>query len=196
MISEINLRSNSFAKPFSETSKKEAVLSSSESGSEKTSLNQKSTQKLDEKTQQEVNELKSTDAKVRAHEAAHLAAGSGLVSGGVSYGYKTGPDGKQYAVSGEVGIDTSLVANDPEATIQKMERVKRAALAPSDPSSQDRAVASQAESIKMSAQKEASEKKQVDSQPNTQANIQAKAYQKIVAPSVSGQPAAKIDLFA
>ncbi|MBF0406119.1 MAG: hypothetical protein HQM10_02105 [Candidatus Riflebacteria bacterium] len=167
-------------------------MSTKEIGSEKPDSDLKSSQKLDEKKQQEVNELKSTDAKVRAHEAAHLSAGSGLVSGGVSYGYKTGPDGKQYAVSGEVGIDTSPVANDPDATIRKMERVKRAALAPSDPSSQDRSVASQAESIKMSAQKEASEKKQVNAQPNTQAS----AYQKFSNASKPDSAAPKIDLFA
>lgn len=91
-----------------------------------------------------ISELKQTDKKVRAHEAAHIAAGGQYVSGGASYEYQTGPDGKRYAVGGEVQIDTSEVPNDPEATIAKMEVVRRAALAPSNPSSQDRAVAAAA----------------------------------------------------
>lgn len=91
-----------------------------------------------------INELKSTDREVRAHEAAHVAAGGQYVQGGASFEYKTGPDGKRYAVGGEVQIDTSEVPDDPQATIEKMEVVKRAALAPKNPSSQDRSVAAAA----------------------------------------------------
>jgi hypothetical protein len=90
-----------------------------------------------------VAELKATDAKVRAHEGAHMAAGAGLVRGGASYEMKKGPDGKMYAVAGEVSIDTSG-EKDPKATIMKMQRVVAAALAPADPSSQDRSVAAAA----------------------------------------------------
>ncbi|MCP4671984.1 MAG: SprA-related family protein, partial [Desulfobacula sp.] len=43
-----------------------------------------------------------------------------------------------------VGIDTSPVPGDPQATIQKMSQVKNAALAPANPSPQDIKVASQA----------------------------------------------------
>ncbi len=81
---------------------------------------------------------------MRAHEAAHVAAGGQYVQGGASFEYKTGPDGKRYAVGGEVQIDTSEVPDDPQATIEKMEVVKRAALAPKNPSSQDRSVAAAA----------------------------------------------------
>lgn len=91
-----------------------------------------------------INELKSTDREVRAHEAAHVAAGGQYVQGGASFEYKSGPDGKRYAVAGEVQIDTSAVPDDPQATIEKMEVVKRAALAPKNPSSQDRSVAAAA----------------------------------------------------
>jgi hypothetical protein len=49
----------------------------------------------------------------------------------------TGPDGKQYAVGGEVPIDLSPVSGNPQATVQKAETIQRAALAPADPSGPD-----------------------------------------------------------
>ncbi len=92
---------------------------------------------------QRVLELEERDKEVRAHEQAHMAAGGQYVRGGASFKYETGPDGKKYAVAGEVTIDTSE-EKDPEATIRKMETVRRAALAPAHPSSKDRAVAAEA----------------------------------------------------
>lgn len=89
---------------------------------------------------QEIEQLKQTDREVRAHEAAHANVG-GQLAGAPQLSYKTGPDGKRYAVSGEVSISTSKVANNPRATIDKMEQVKRAALAPANPSAQDFKVA-------------------------------------------------------
>ncbi|WP_243899102.1 putative metalloprotease CJM1_0395 family protein [Metapseudomonas otitidis] len=85
----------------------------------------------------------STDRKVRAHEQAHASVG-GSYAGAPSYDFERGPDGLDYAVSGEVSIDASPVANDPEATLVKMDIVQRAALAPADPSAQDRQVAARA----------------------------------------------------
>ncbi len=90
-----------------------------------------------------LNDLKQRDREVRAHEQAHLAAAGGHATGGPSYTLQKGPDGNSYAVGGEVGIDLSK-ENDPSATIQKMQTVKRAALAPASPSSTDRQVAAQA----------------------------------------------------
>lgn len=98
---------------------------------------------LTEAERKEVQKLKQRDREVRAHEAAHKAAGGSLASA-PSYETVTGPDGRSYAVSGEVKIDTSPVPNNPEATIRKMEIVRRAALAPSQPSAQDRQVAADA----------------------------------------------------
>ena len=46
--------------------------------------------------------------------------------------------------SGEVSIDKSPVRGDPQATIEKMQQVRRAALAPAQPSGQDRQVAAEA----------------------------------------------------
>jgi len=105
---------------------------------------QKDASKLDAKALAVVNELRQTDRSVRAHEAAHIAAGRQYVTGGASFQFNAGPDGKQYAVAGEVDIDTSAVPGDPKATIAKMEVVQRAALAPSEPSAQDRSVAAAA----------------------------------------------------
>ena len=122
-----------------------------ESGSSKTSS---TSTELSTDQQTQVRKLKDRDAEVRAHEQAHIAAGGSLVRGGVHYDYTTGPDNKRYATGGEVSIDTSPVRNDPKATIQKGERVKRAALAPAKPSSQDYAVASSADQMIIAAQME------------------------------------------
>lgn len=98
---------------------------------------------LSQEDQQRVAELVSTDRKVRAHEQAHASVG-GRYAGAPSYDFERGPDGLAYAVGGEVSIDASPVANDPEATLSKMDIVQRAALAPADPSAQDRQVAARA----------------------------------------------------
>lgn len=111
-----------------------------------------------------INELKRTDREVRAHEAAHVAAGGQYVQGGASFEYKTGPDGKRYAVGGEVQIDTSAVPDDPQATIEKMEVVKRAALAPKNPSSQDRSVAAAANRAQAQARIELQTEKKEESE--------------------------------
>jgi hypothetical protein len=102
------------------------------------------TGELSPQEQQEVEELKKRDKQVRQHEAAHMAAGGQYIRGSATYTYQTGPDGKQYAVGGEVSIDMSPVPGDPKATVRKMEKVEAAALAPADPSPEDRAVAAQA----------------------------------------------------
>lgn len=99
---------------------------------------------LSEKERKELEELKRADRAVRAHEQAHKAVGGQYVRGGANYEYTRGPDGQLYAVGGEVKIDVSEVEGDPEATIRKMELIRRAALAPQDPSAQDRRVAAEA----------------------------------------------------
>lgn len=90
-----------------------------------------------------LRQLRQADSDVRAHEQAHLAAAGGYATGGASFTYRQGPDGKRYAVAGEVPIDISK-ESAPEATINKMRVVRRAALAPRDPSPQDQKVAAQA----------------------------------------------------
>jgi hypothetical protein len=59
--------------------------------------------------------------------------------------YETGPDGRRYAVGGEVPIHVRTGSDDPRVAIQQYEQVVRAALAPANPSSQDRAVAADAQ---------------------------------------------------
>ncbi len=118
------------------------------------SENANSISDLSSEEKQEVEELKKIDAEVRRHEQAHLAAGGALVRGGASFSFQRGPDGQQYAVSGEVNIEMSAEEGDPKATIQKMQQVKRAALAPAEPSAQDRSVASRAASIESQARSE------------------------------------------
>ena len=110
----------------------------------------------DPETAKETAQLRAADVAVRAHEAAHVAAGGGLVRGGATFTYETGPDGRQYAVAGEVQIDASPVRGDPEETIQKMATVRAAALAPSDPSATDRAVAASASQQALAARAELS----------------------------------------
>ena len=97
--------------------------------------------------------LAARDRAVRAHEAAHKAAG-GALTGPIRFEYQSGPDGKRYAVGGEVSIDTSEVAGDPNATLLKANRIRSAALAPVDPSAQDRAVAAQAVQMATEARRE------------------------------------------
>tara|TARA_R110002049_G_scaffold59920_3_gene161703 strand:+ start:247 stop:858 length:612 start_codon:yes stop_codon:yes gene_type:complete len=108
---------------------------------------------LSEADQARVRELQQRDREVRAHELAHVAAGAGLITRGASFEYETGPDGKRYAVAGEVGIDTSP-GRTPDETIDKAARIQAAALAPADPSAQDRAVAAQAAQMALQARVE------------------------------------------
>lgn len=104
--------------------------------------------------EQVLAQLRSRDQEVRSHEQAHLAAAGQYASGGIKFSYQTGPDGQKYAIGGSVGIDTSPIAGDPEATAQKAMVVQRAALAPAQPSGQDMKVASQASQMLMQAQAE------------------------------------------
>lgn len=98
-----------------------------------------------------LNELQQVDAEVRRHEMAHINAGGRYITSGANFTYKRGPDGKNYAVSGEVSIDTSPIPGDPEATVKKMRQIRNAALAPANPSAQDLKVASKASSLSSKA---------------------------------------------
>jgi hypothetical protein len=108
----------------------------------------------DEKKQ--VKELKQRDQDVRRHEQQHIASAGGY-AGGANFEYEAGPDGRSYAVGGHVSIDSSPVSGNAQATLAKAEIVQRAALAPADPSGQDRAVASAAAQMAMEARQELTE---------------------------------------
>ena len=120
-------------------------------------------QALSEEEKAKVEELRKVDREIRAHEQAHKAAG-GRYAGSASFEYQTGPDGKRYAVSGEVPINAAPVEGDPEATVEKMDQIVSAALAPAEPSAQDRKVAAQARAAKNKAQAERSAQKVEESQ--------------------------------
>ncbi|MBV1870664.1 MAG: catalase [Gammaproteobacteria bacterium] len=102
---------------------------------------------------QQIDQLKQRDREVRAHELAHAVTG-GAFAGSPQFEYTQGPDGVQYATGGEVSVDTSPVAGNPQATIDKARIVRAAALAPADPSGQDRAVAARASQIGANASAE------------------------------------------
>lgn len=101
-----------------------------------------------------VAKLQARDADVHAHEEAHLAASGGLATSGANYTYERGPDGRLYAVGGEVSIDTSPVRGNPEATVTKALHIEAAARAPADPSAQDESVAAQAAAMAAQASAE------------------------------------------
>jgi hypothetical protein len=113
------------------------------------------TVELSDEERRLLEELKAADRNARAHEQAHRAVGGQYIRGGPYYRFERGPDGRLYAVTGEVTIDVSEIPDDPEATVKKMVRVRRTALAPRDPSAQDRRVAAQASASEARARAEA-----------------------------------------
>ncbi|MBN2654080.1 MAG: protein-glutamate O-methyltransferase [Nitrospirae bacterium] len=119
----------------------------------KTAAQQSSDNKVEQsRIDADVAKLKADEQRVIAHENAHKAAG-GQYAGAAQYSYTTGPDGKQYVTGGEVSIDLSK-GKTPEETIAKMQQVRRAALAPADPSGQDISVAARASMIESRARME------------------------------------------
>lgn len=148
---------------------------------------------LSEADQRAVEQLKQRDREVRAHEAAHVAAGGGLITSGASYTYQLGPDNKRYAVGGEVGIDTSP-GRTPEETLQKAARIRAAALAPAQPSSQDLQVAAAAERMAMEARLEMNSENAAD---GPTASRRGEALVRMLG-TLSGEPSTgtSIDTFA
>ena len=103
--------------------------------------------KYDENDYKRVLEkFKNSDSQIRTHEQSHAANGNTTTP--ISYKYQTGPDGKMYAVGGEVHLDTSL-PSDPKAAAFKLSQIQRASSAPSDMSGADSHIAIQANLNKM-----------------------------------------------
>jgi hypothetical protein len=109
-----------------------------------------------------VKELAARDREVKAHEQTHAAIGGSFASA-PTFDYTSGPDGRLYATSGEVSIDTSAIADNPQATLEKAQVIIRAALSVSEPSSADRAVAAEAKSLALRAVNEIRESSSQDS---------------------------------
>lgn len=128
---------------------------------------------------------------------AHASVG-GAYAGSPSYTYETGPDGRRYAVGGEVQIDTSEIPGDANASIAKMQQVVRAALAPAQPSGQDRAVAARAQAKIARLQTEATAEKleapQTDEASPQQMKRAGDAYRS--AASGPGQTDSSIELIS
>ncbi|MDX2506416.1 MAG: putative metalloprotease CJM1_0395 family protein [Gammaproteobacteria bacterium] len=149
-----------FAKQKAGESADKVTLSDKTDGSGSRDPHQTSTpsgEVLSDEEQRQVQELKRRDTEVKAHEQAHLSAAGNLSRGSASFSYETGPDGNRYAVGGEVNIDTSGVSGDPQATLAKAQKIRRAATAPADPSSQDRSVAAQASQMEAQARTDISQ---------------------------------------
>ena len=144
------------AKPVGETESKKAPKEASRADQSRPKGSDG--EPLDDSEMKIVSELQHRDREVRNHEMAHVAAGGQYVRGGPTYSYQTGPDGKRYAVGGEVSISTGKEST-PEKSIAKAKVVRRAALAPAQPSGQDRAVAAAASKMEQSARVELREKK-------------------------------------
>lgn len=129
--------------------------------SNEATLSNPGSRNLTEDEQKQVDELKQRDQEVRRHEQAHVAAAGRYANGGPQFEFTTGPDGRQYATGGHVSIDVSP-ANTPEATIQKAQVIRRAALAPAEPSGQDRAVANAASNLERDARRQIQEARQAE----------------------------------
>jgi len=136
--------------------------------------------------QRQLAALRESDRQVKAHEQAHMAAGAGLVRGS-SFEYQSGPDNKRYAVAGEVSIDVSP-GRTPDQTIAKAQQIRAAALAPADPSIQDRRVAAEAAQMEMQARTEMAQQPDEASASEDPVNSAIAAYRQIAAaqPGSSG----------
>ena len=136
---------------------------------------------LTEEEQAELQDMKRRDEEVRVHEQAHQSAG-GQYASAPHYEYENGPDGKRYVTDGSVNIDVGE-ESDPQATIDKMQVVKRAALAPAQPSAQDRRVYAEA------SQKEAEARRELNKQRQEEAAA-AQGQEQSQAASATGSNAA------
>lgn len=142
--------------------------------------NPSSSTKLSAEALEIVRQLQARDNQVRQHEQAHLAASGGLAVSGPIYTYQKGPDGVSYAIGGEVNIDVSP-GSTPAETIARAETIQAAALAPADPSGQDRAVAAEAQRMEQQARTELQLQKKEGQTPQTpeKHNDVAKLYRAI-----------------
>ena len=125
-----------------------------------------------------IDELKARDAEVRQHEQAHMAAAGGLAVSGASYTYQRGPNGVNYAIGGEVQIDTSP-GGTPEETIARAATIQAAALAPAGPSGADRAVAAQAQQMETQARAELAQQQSQEATGDTRQQDQSGASERM-----------------
>ncbi len=120
----------------------------------------------------EIARLSARDREVKAHEAAHAAVG-GRYAGPPTMTYKKGPDGRSYAIAGEVSISLTAVSGDPQATLQKAEIIRAAALAPAQPSTQDLQIAARATMMAAQARTELSRSSSEAGDPADETDVAA-----------------------
>lgn len=131
---------------------------SSDEAQENKNTTTQSKNDLTPEQEQEVAKLKARDAEVKTHEQAHLSAASGISASAPTYTYETGPDGEKYAIGGEVSI-TVVQTGNPQKDLQSAQTMRAAALAPSQPSSQDLSVARNADKMIEDDKKQIEEEK-------------------------------------
>ena len=98
---------------------------------------------LDEADKDLIDRLQARDREVRAHEQSHVAAAGEYVRGAPTYTYQMGPDGKMYAIGGQVAVDVGKEADSSE-NLRKAHMISGAALGVDDPSAADASVAAMA----------------------------------------------------
>ena len=87
----------------------------------------------------------------------------------MNYEYETGPDGEKYAVAGDVNVSYQS-SSDPEVNLRNAQQLRAAALAPADPSAQDRKVAAQAEREIAQARQEIMQEQNGTAEEDTNSN--------------------------
>lgn len=114
----------------------------------------------DAKIAREILAAQRRERSVIRHEEAHMQAG-GQYAGAASYIYQKGVDGKGYIVGGEVTMQVPA-GGDLERLKAALERVKRAAMAPADPSPQDMQTAAMASARQAAVNQEITRKKALE----------------------------------
>ncbi len=127
----------------------------------------------------EIRRLKMWEDHVIQHERMHMLAG-GEFAGAPSYTYTTGPDGKRYIQGGEVTmyVPAGTTLEDSEVALEK---VKRAAAAPSDPSPQDLKTSA------MASARQASVRKMIARKQSKESYEKAK-HQEVKLKEIKGEP--------
>ncbi|HRX16383.1 MAG TPA: putative metalloprotease CJM1_0395 family protein [Spirochaetota bacterium] len=105
---------------------------------------------LSESRKRMLDELKQRDNHVRQHESSHANSPGVIQYGAPRFKYQLGPDGRPYAVGGEVTLGT-MPSDNPQTARINADALRKAALANGDPSPQDLAAASSAEAMKIEA---------------------------------------------
>ncbi|MFZ2959902.1 MAG: putative metalloprotease CJM1_0395 family protein [Candidatus Ozemobacteraceae bacterium] len=139
-----------------------SIAESAQKTNSKLSGSSKDTKSADNKNDRSqktrLEELERQDAYIRmAIDARSLQLKPGM-QGLPTYEFVRGPDGKQYAVSGELPLNVEKVQGDPEATIQNAQNIRRVALSSPSPAPGDRMAAIEASRIEYEARLELARK--------------------------------------